>query len=311
MKGSTAVNSMFLSGLSLVSVSLSQQAYAINNDAVAAVVRPSFSETATLMRRSNELIQDDFDTLVRRCENQEIRKQYLMAKKLGLQPKIDALIAKKKELEAALTEQKGTLSARQSALSALKAEIQTLVDAVREVRLDSATKLKNLQSRLESDSKARRDAALAVSVLDREFTKWKNTGNNENTLLQALFAPSVPRPLTDQEKSALQVMETYDSQRNDASEALEDAIAKIAQTNKAIADLKAGRRDSVSELTSKLATKREEARLLTPMVTASRVRVIRTQVALRVNEAQLSATDGLVIPEISPICAKINNLMTP
>jgi len=311
MKCSNTINSVFLSGLSLVSVSLSHQAYASNNDAVAAVVRPSFSETATLMKRVNGIIQDDFDTLVRRCDNQEIRKQYLMAKKLGQQPRIDELVAKKKELEVALTENTATLRARQTALSAVKAEIQTLVDALRETRLDSASRLRALQARLVSDIAAKSDAALAVSVLDGVFNTWKNTGNNENTLLQALFAPSVPRPLTDQEKSALGVMETYDSQRNDASEALEDAIAKIAQTNKAIADLKAGRRDSVSELNSKLATKREEARRLIPMVNASRAAVIRTRVALRVNEAQLSATDGMVIPEISPICAKIDSLMTP
>jgi chromosome segregation ATPase len=277
------------------------------------------AELLAAMKQGNINIENDVKNIQTRCANQQKRKELLEQEILKRKPELTSLSASKTALTELLKQKDATLQGRSKTLAALRASITDLQDAIKNANTSTTTRLATLRTERDAAKKVVQETTKNINSLDDVFEKWKDEGSNEFTLYRAQFKdennkllpPEKRVELTQQEKSALDYLKSYDSMRSTLTQTKTTNEATIIQKDKAITDLTAGRKETVQELQRKLAEKHAAVPATIASVTAAQVDFNRAQGDLRFVTARIATLSSIVIPNIPTVCTFINQMSTP
>lgn len=277
------------------------------------------AELLAAMKQGNINIENDVKNIQTRCANQEKRKMLLEQEIVKRQPQLTQLTASKTALTELQKQKDATLEAKTKELAALRASITELQDAIKNEKTSTTTRLATLRTERDAAKKIVLDTTKNINTVDDFFETWKDEGSNEFTLYRAQFKdennkllpPEQRLALTALEQSALDYLKSYDSMRSALVQVRTTNEATVTQKEKAIADLTAGRRDTVQDLQRKLAEKQGAVSGAIAAVTAAQVDFNRTQADVRSVSARIATLSSIVIPNIPTVCTFINQMGTP
>ena len=262
--------------------------------------------TVALMNAANIRITNDLAVILERCANQANRTKILQEEQNRRVSAAAGITVQLNSLKAELDGRLKALTAAQNSLSGIDALTTTLRAKIANFAKPSEQEkvfLKQLADNKAKKLKAQRDLVNA----DKQFNEWKNTGNNEVALLQALLASVKGTELSASQKEKLAVLNNYDKAANDLAKIVSDSDAAIDAATTALARLEATDQADKATLIKSLNEQIAARPAARAAVATAQAKVAETNGAYWALHAKVSLLSNITIPKIHPICAKLGS----
>ena len=262
--------------------------------------------TIDLMNAANIRISNDLAVILERCTNQANRTKVLQLEQNRRASAAAGITVQLNSLKAELDGRIKALTAAQNSLSGIDALTTTLRAKIANFANPSEQEKVFLKQVADNEAKKRK-AQQDHATADKQFNVWKNTGNNETALLQALLASVKGTELSASQKEKLAVLNNYDKAVNDLTKIVSDSDAAINAATTALARLEAKDQSDKATLIKSLNEQIAARPAARAAVATAQARVAETNGALWALDAKVSLLSNIIIPKIPPICAKLGS----